>query len=175
MAKINFNKLGLKGEVPIKIIEWNGQNIEVKQHLPLMERISMIEKIINLSVDENNYYNPCKIEVYKNILILENYTNINFTDKQKEDVGKLYDAFYLSGLLIEIVATIPKAELDYVNMAIEDTIKSVYAYKNSAMGILNLFKEDYKNVNFDVNALQDVLQGNSEELSFLRDVLNNLG
>ena len=35
MAKLSFSKLGLTKNTNIKSIEYNGQNIEVKQYLPI--------------------------------------------------------------------------------------------------------------------------------------------
>lgn len=175
MAKVTFSKLGLKTEAPVKTINWNEQMIEVKQHLPLNDRLELIEKTINFTVDENNYYNPCKLDVFKNIFMIEYYTNITFTDKQKEDTGKIYDAFYLTGLLKEILDNIPEEELVYLNQAIDDTIKSVYAYKNSAMGIVAALKQDYSNVNFDMTALENILKNNSEDIEFLKEVVEKLG
>ena len=44
------------------------------------------------------------------IEIIDNYTNISFTEKQKEDVPKLYDAIYSSGLKDAVMKAIPEAE-----------------------------------------------------------------
>lgn len=175
MAKVTYNKLGLKAEAPIKTITWNEQMIEVRQHLPLNDRLELIEKTINSTVDENNYYNPCKLDVFKNIFMIEYYTNITFTDKQKEDVGKLYDSFYLTGLLTEIMNNIPEVERNYIDIAIDDTIKSVYSYKNSAMGIMAALKQDYNNVNFDMSMIENILKNNGEDLGFLKEIMNKLG
>ena len=38
------------------------------------------------------------------------YTNINFTDKQKEDPTKLYDILVSSGLVSKVINIIPVAE-----------------------------------------------------------------
>ena len=56
-------------------------SFEVKRFLPVEEKLDLISKIINYSVDENNYYNPCRIDIFKKILIVEAYTNISITDK----------------------------------------------------------------------------------------------
>lgn len=175
MAKVTFTKLGLKAEAPVKTIVWNNQTIEIKQYLPLNERMDLIANTINNTADENNYYNPCRLDVFKQIFIIEKYTNISFTDKQKEDCVKLYDAFYLTGLLKEIISNIPEEELKYINQAIDETIKSIYAYKNSVMGVINVLKQDYSNTKFDMEALENILKNNSEDFGFLKDVMEKLG
>ena len=35
MAKVSFTKLGLSKNQEVKIVEYNEQNIEVKQYLPI--------------------------------------------------------------------------------------------------------------------------------------------
>ena len=59
MAKVSFNKLGLTKEIPGMTFEWNNQTIEVKQYLSLDAKLELIQNIINATVDEHNYYNPC--------------------------------------------------------------------------------------------------------------------
>ena len=91
MAKVSFTKLGLSKNQSINNVAWNDCIIEVKQYLPINEKLNLISNVINFAHDENNYSNPVKVDVYTALEIMYAYTNINFTDKQKEDVTKLYD------------------------------------------------------------------------------------
>ena len=84
MAKVAFTKLGLKVNTDIKTIDFNEQNIEVLQYLPVNDMLSLIADIVNLSADENNFANPIKLEVFLMVEMLYSYTNISFTEKQKE-------------------------------------------------------------------------------------------
>ena len=67
MAKVTFSKLGLSKNTEVKEIEWNDQKIEVKQYLPIEEKINLVGKILNESVDDNGYYNPIRLNIYTNI------------------------------------------------------------------------------------------------------------
>jgi hypothetical protein len=51
MAKISFSKLGLKLNQEIKTVEYNGQNIEIKQYLPIQNKLQLISSVINQSID----------------------------------------------------------------------------------------------------------------------------
>jgi hypothetical protein len=55
MAKVSLTKLGLKVNQDIKTISFNGQEIEVKQYLPVNEKLILIGNIINASHDDNNF------------------------------------------------------------------------------------------------------------------------
>ena len=81
MAKVSLTKLGLKVNQDIKNIEFNKQIIEVKQYLPINEKLELISSVINSAADENNFSNPVKENVFLTLEILYHYTNINFTDK----------------------------------------------------------------------------------------------
>lgn len=174
MAKISMTKLNLVKNTNIKNIEFNKQQVEIKQYLPIEAKLNLISDIINLSVDNNNFYNPCRIEIYQVTRIIMAYTNINFTDKQKEDIYKLYDLLVGSGLAELIIDNIPEDELDFIKNGVIETIKSIYAYHNSILGILENISKDYNNLELDASKIQQQL-ADKNNLALLRDVLNQLG
>ena len=114
MAKTTLSKLGLKPNTEIKTITWNDQTIEVKQYLPIKDKIELISNICNASTDDNHYINYVRVNIYAQVYTYLAYTNITITDKQKEDIFKLYDMF-AGGLGDELQVTIPHAELDFIN------------------------------------------------------------
>lgn len=175
MAKVAFTKFKLSKDQNIKIVNWNEQEIEVKQYLPIFEKMNLVSKVVNLAHDEDsNFSNPIKVKLYTTLEILFNYTNISFTDKQKEDILKLYDLIIGSGLYETIVQAIPKEEYDRIIEAINDTITAVYAYQNSVMGILDTIQQDYSLLDLDASAIQEKI-GNAENIEFLKSVLAKLG
>ena len=58
MAKLSFTKLGLKANQDIKTIEYNGQNIEVKQYLSLSDKLDIMSEILTKTANDENYANP---------------------------------------------------------------------------------------------------------------------
>ena len=174
MAKVSLTKLGLKVNQDIKTIEFNEQIIEIKQYLPVNEKLELISNVINLAHDENNFSNPVKVSVFTTLEIMYAYTNVNFTEKQKEDPTKLYDMLISSGLVCEVINAIPEAEYHEVICGVEDSINAVYAYRNSIMGILDTVGQDYSNLNFDATEIQKKI-GDPENMELLKQVLTKLG
>ena len=174
MAKVSLTKLGLKVNQDIKNIEFNEQIIEVKQYLPVNDKLELISNVINSAHDENNFSNPVKVSVFTALEIMYAYTNINFTDKQKEDPTKLYDMLISSGLVAAVVNAIPEAEYHEILRGISDSIDAVYTYQNSVMGILDAVSTDYSNLNFDATEIQKKL-GDPENMALLKQVLTKLG
>ena len=174
MAKVSLTKLGLKVNQDVKNIEFNEQNIEVKQYLPINEKLELISSVINSAADENNFSNPVKENVFLTLEILYHYTNINFTDKQKEDPVKLYDLVVSSGLVNKITDLIPEEELDEVINGVAQSVKAIYAYRNSALGILESISQDYSALNLDATEIQQKL-ADPDNMALLKQVLTKLG
>ena len=174
MAKVSLTKLGLKVNQNVKNIEFNEQIIEVKQYLPINEKLELISSVINSAADENNFSNPVKENVFLTLEILYHYTNINFTDKQKEDPVKLYDLVVSSGLVNKVTDLIPEEELDEVINGVAQSVKAIYTYRNSVLGILESISQDYSALNLDATEIQQKL-ADPDNMALLKQVLTKLG
>lgn len=174
MAKVSFTKLGLKKNEEVGILHINEQDIEVKQYLPINEKLELISSVINSAADENNFSNPVKENVFLTLEILYHYTNINFTDKQKEDPVKLYDLVVSSGLVNKVTDLIPEEELDEVINGVAQSVKAIYIYRNSALGILESISQDYSALNLDATEIQQKL-ADPDNMALLKQVLTKLG
>ena len=174
MAKVSFTKLGLKKKEEIKNITINDQVIEVKQYLPISDKINIITNVIENSADDNNFANPVKVEVFANLEIMYAYTNISFTDKQKEDPTKLYDLLEENGIIAEVIAAIPENEYALLLGWIDETIEAFYTYRNSVMGIMEQISADYSNLSLDATEIQQKL-ADPQNLELLKSVMTKLG
>lgn len=174
MAKVPFSKLGVKVDNEVSLLSWGEYEIEVKKYLPMNEKADMVSKIINLSADDNGFYNPLKIKVYLTLETVYAYTNISFTEKQKENELKLYDIIISSGLFNKIVKLIPEDEWKDLQNTVWQTISNIYDYKNSIMGILDTISTDYHALNLDASEIQKKI-GDPENLTLLKSILTQLG
>ena len=173
MSKVTFTKLGLKKKDEVKEITWGENKIEVKQYLPIEEKIDFVQSVLVASVDDNNFANLMKIDIYYAIELITRYTNITFTDKQKEDLPKLYDLFVESGLYSQICEAIPQEESMTIADYVHSTIDEYYKQQNSALGIMEKVSTDYSGLDFDAKEIRDKLQ--SGDLSFLKEVMEKMG
>lgn len=171
---VSFNKLGLKPNTAISTIKFKEQDIEVKQYLPVNEKLDLISWVINQSADDLKFYNVGKLDIFKHIAIAQHYTDITFAEKQLSDPAHLYDLLVSSGLMDEIKNAIPNGEIWWIDDVLDDTVDSIYKYQNSVMGILDTVTTDYKDLNFDVEQLQKNIS-NPENLTLLKDVVTKLG
>lgn len=136
MAKVSYANLKLKTKEEIKEFDFNGSKIEVLQYLPLQDKIDLID-ITCQKAREDRLYSPIKIDAYFHLHLVYLYTNLTFTEKQREDEYKLYDCLMSNGLIDGVLMNMNKKEyeslLNLLNQKIEDELK----YNTTAAAILN--------------------------------------
>lgn len=174
MAKIPFTKLGLVKNLENKTFEWNEQVIEVKQYLPIQDKLELIAAVLNSCQDENNFVNDAKLFLFIHLEMVFKYTNISFTEKQKEDSAKLYDLLEGNGFVKRMIENIPEDEYyQTLNWCIR-TAEHVYEYRNSVYGILDTVSNDYSNLELDADKLKNEM-ADPNSLDLLKNVLTKLG
>lgn len=179
MAKVPFSKLDVKingSDCINTYYNTKGEEVEyeIKQYLPLKEKIELVQRIINQSVDDNGFYNPMRVKMYMVLEIVYAYTNLSFTAKQKEDPFKLYDLLVSTGIFHDIVDHIRDKDWLEIQENVWKTIENIYAYRNSVMGILENISADYSNLNLDATEIQKKL-ADPDNMALLKDVLTKLG
>ena len=174
MAKIPFTKLQLKKINESKEFTYNEQVITVKQYLPIQDKLALISRVINSAADEYNFTNPVKLDMYLALEIVFTYTNLSFTEKQKEDIAKLYDLLEENKIFDKVIELIPEEEYDTLWEGVVELSESIYAYQTSVLGILDTVNRDYKDMDLGATKIQSEL-ADPNNLTLLKDVLTKLG
>ena len=126
MAKVTFASLKLKIKDEIKTININDKEVEVKQYLTAEDKYDLI--MISLQqAKENGIYNDFKLDMFLHLNIVFMYTNLTFTDKQRENLPNLYDILETNDIIEMVISAIPENEIK----------KSLITYENSVAGIVN--------------------------------------
>lgn len=175
MAKVAFSKLGLKKKTPeVKTVKINDVDVEVKQYLPVEEKLQLISNVLNNAVDDMSFLNPVKLDVYTNLEIVYFYTNLTFTDKQKEDPQKLYDLLEENDVFLTVIQSMDADEYRDLVGWVQDTVDSYTKYKDSALGILEAVSADYSNLDLEATDIQKKI-ADPDNLTLLKDVMTKLG
>ena len=179
MAKIPFSKLQVKVNNEVVTLSYNNSvgepvNYEVKRYLPFVEKLELVSRIINNSIDDNGFYNPMRVKLYMTLEVVYAYTNLSFTEKMKEDPFKLYDILVSTDIFTDVVNAICEKDWTEIQEDVWATIKNIYEYRNSIMGILDTVSTDYSNLNLDANEIKETLS-DANNLKLLRDVVTKLG
>lgn len=173
MAKVPFSKLNIKLNTNVSPLIWNEQTIEVKQYLPIEEELEMIAAAINetVSTDANKFLNVIKLRMYLSLEIVFHYTNLTFTDKQKENLPKLYDLLASNNFFDKLFDYVPS--VGSIFQITEELGDRIYAYNNSAYGILDNVSKDYSDLSLDIDKLRSDM-ANAENLDIVKQVVTKL-
>ena len=132
---------------------------------------SVIQQVIDFN---NEFLNEFAFHMYMDLAIVFNYTNLSFTDKQKEDLYKLYDLLVGSGFIKELKKQVDCNQTDDLEVYTYETLNEYYKYHNSVYGIMDAMNQNYSNLSLDINELQDKIS-NPESLSLVKDILTKMG
>lgn len=175
MEEIKIEELGLTGdEVKDEIIHFKSRDVAVKQYLPVNTKLDMIAEIINQAADLNNFYNPGKIDVSLAIALVKYYSNINLGEDYDLDLASTYDIILTSGLKDAVENAIPISEMDFIITTLKATVKAIYEYNNSLLGIIKAVNTDYENLSLDAKKITEGLS-DKDNLALLKDVVSKLG
>lgn len=156
------------------MITINEQEIEVIQYLPIQDKLAMIERILNLTIDNTGFLNPVRLEVYTILEIIATYTNINITDKMMENAPKTYDSFMINGVIDAIIEAIPEDEYNAVFDAIEDCAEHTVSYLNSFVGMMKTITENYDATKMSVEEIMNTLD-DPDKIGLVKDILEKIG
>lgn len=137
MAKISLSKLNLEKNTEINKITINGSEIEVLSYLPLSEKISMINIVVQESI-EGRMVNPMLVDSLFHVYLVMAYTNISFTTAQKEKMLETYDLMEKNGLISEVVKAIPSNEYNDLVESLEQHVKATEVELNSIANVIKL-------------------------------------
>lgn len=176
MAKTNISVSKI---TPIKqvnpiMVNINEQEVEIIQYLPVQDKLAMIERILNYTIDNTGFLNPVRLEVYTVLEIISTYTNINITEKMMENAPKTYDSFMINGIIDAVIEAIPEDEYNAVFDAIEDCAEHTVNYLNSFAGIMKTVTTDYEAAKMDVDGLMQDL-GDPDKIGLVKDILEKIG
>lgn len=145
--KVSYANMKLKVNTDVKTFDFCDQKIEVLQYLPAQDKYDLLMITLQKSL-ENGFYNEFKLNIYFELNLVYMYTNISFTEKQREDEFKLYDTLKSNGFF----------DLFFEQLNI-DEYNELYAQLNA------IKKASFKNrrsINSVINQLVDNLPANAE-------------
>lgn len=174
MAKISLKTIAPIKKVDPKIIDIGEQKIEVIQYLPVNDKLALVERVLNLTIDDTGFLNPVRLEVYAILEIVKTYTNISITDKMMENAPNTYDVLMINGVLDHIISAIPEDEYDAIFDAIEDCAEHTVKYLNSFVGMMKTVTENYDATKMNVEEIMKTLD-QPDKIGLVKDILDKIG
>lgn len=142
MTKITYASLKLKTKTDVETFDFNGNTIEVLKYLPAQDKYDLIMIALERA-EEKGLYNPIVADIYFHLYLVYMYTNLTFTDKQREDEFKLYDTLQSNGLIDLVLAKIPESEYITLKTYLEEVMQYSMKYKRTISYFLDSFTNDF--------------------------------
>lgn len=142
MAKVSYASLKLALDKNVNTFDFNGTQIEVKRYLPIEDKMDLVQIALQKAMNEDGYYDEIKLEMYFNLNIVYLYSNLSFTEKQREDESKIYDCLSCSGLLDLIIANMDQDEYNTIFNFLNDTKNNILSYKTTAAALVHNIIQD---------------------------------
>lgn len=134
--KVSFANLKLKVNTEVNEFDYLDNKFEVLKYLPISDKFDLVNIVLQNSKRKDGYYDPIQLEKYFNLYIVYMYSNINFTDKQKEDEDKLYDLLESNGIINEIISHMEETEYEDLLEKLNETKESEMSYITTAAAMI---------------------------------------
>lgn len=166
MGKVSYANLKLKTKTEVSVFNFCDQEIEVLNYLPINDKYDLV-MITLQKAEEDGIYNPLLLDMYFHLHLVYMYTNLSFTDKQKENEQKIYDALMSNGFFDEFYGAFNEEEYDELMGYIEDLMDMTLTYKNTAGAVLQSIIQDLPK---NAQAAADIV--NSFDKTKYQEVIN---
>lgn len=147
MFKLNETNFHINDEIITLVIDRgnvkNGKPLEVnvKKYLPISDKIDLIQIALQ-KAEEDGIYNEMKLDMYFHLNIIYLYTDIEFTDEDKEDEMALYDILESNDIIDEILGALEDDEYNILKEYLIEMKNESLQYKNTAAAVLTRIIQD---------------------------------
>lgn len=150
MAKLSLNKLNLNKKQDIKIVSFEGNEIEVAQYLDIASKSGLINAAVRGSVIDG-IVDEILLDAYLHLFIVERYTNISFTQKQKENLLETFDLLDSNKFFNVIIEGMAENEYEYIFTMAKRLMNSLNEYNKNVVSIFQGFEGVLQDIISQVN------------------------
>lgn len=140
-------------------------------YIPMNDKLNSIQHVLISTLDAaTGTYPVGAVMVFELVEIARLYTDIDLP----EDVVEAYDYLAENNFDIKIGSVEARVDIERYRSILKKQIEKLETYQTSAYGILDAIKNDYDNLNFDVEEIQKKLNS-GEGLETVKAVVEKLG
>lgn len=137
-TKVSYANLKLKTDNTVSTFKFNDTEIEVLNYLDVESKYDLVMVTLQKAL-EHGVYNPLKLDMYFNLNLVYMYTNLSFTDKQRENEPKIYNALKSSGFLDAFLECLSDTEYNELYNYIQELIALNNEYRNGIAAVVSDF------------------------------------
>lgn len=173
MELINFKDIDFNKSInkDLKTFEFNGTEIGIIPYLSIENKYDFVMITLQKSL-EKGIYNLVKLDMYFDLHLVYMYTNINFSEEDREDEAELYNIMTKSGFIDKVKENISCDEIDILKTYIQDMQDIIIYYKNTfGTALANFLEQLPENME---KAKTFIEEFDPEKLKTLTDMISDL-
>lgn len=141
MSKVSYANLKLKTDTSVKTFKFKDTEVEILNYLPLEDKISLIDIVLQ-NCKQNGVYSAIRVDAMFHLYLVFMYTNLSFTEKQREDEMKIYDTLKSNGFIEEMLKNMNEDEYKDLIECLNDQIETELKYTTTAASVINKLVDD---------------------------------
>ena len=134
--KVSYTNMKLKVNTQVNTFQFAGQKIDVLKYLPAKDKYDLLMVTLQKAT-EQGAYNDFLVTMYFELNLVYMYTNISFTEKQREDEFKLYDALKSNGFFEIFFQTFNEDEYNELYSCLNSLQQNTMKYRMSMASTFN--------------------------------------
>ena len=140
MAKIGLNKLNLNKKQDVKVIQYEGNDIEIIQHLDIASKSALVSAAVRGSVIQG-IVDEILLDAYLHLFIVDRYTNISLTQKQRENLLETFDLLESNKFFDVVISGMAENEYDYIFTMAKRLMNNVNEYNRNIISMFQGFED----------------------------------
>ena len=146
------------GETQTKKLVINGVEVTVKETIPYEDVLAAIQWCIDYVIYDKPFISAPLKTIVVRMALLQFWTDIDMsfleTVKQVSEFYEAYDIISKNNIYNEVYNAIDTEQKEFFFANVEETLKSIVDYRNSAQGIVDVLSADAE---INANSMQDSL------------------
>ena len=134
--KVSYTNMKLKVNTQVNTFDFCGQKIEVLKYLPAKDKYDLLMVTLQKAT-EQGAYNDFLVNMYFELNLVYMYTNISFTEKQREDEYKLYDSLKSNGFFDSFYQALNEDEYNQLFASLNTLRKDTITYRMSMSSVIS--------------------------------------
>lgn len=132
--ELQLNKKEVTKQAP------NGKEFNIRTHISIDEKYDLVMTTLQQSLEPNGFYNEISMDKFFHLNLVFLYTDIEFSEEEREDTDKLYDLLDTNGIIDIVIETIGqeyKVNLDYLMKNEHKFTDFNHSVAGALMGVVN--------------------------------------
>lgn len=159
--KIKLNSLGAIEEVAPQYVKIGETVVTVHRFIPYEKMLEMIQWCIDYIINDRPFVSAPLKKIIKDFAVLNFFTNFDFSfiDEYKEmsEIYEEYDFIYRFNVMEKVLPFIDEGLIKFFNETLDETLASITAYRNSAIGIVDTLADSARERTLEMQEALDVV------------------